>query len=59
MQQYPLVEMVTTPDDETAYIQDKYDDNLVHVSDGGGTYTFHLSHGQMETPYDRRITIYI
>ena len=32
--------MVTIPDDGTTYIQDKYDDNLVHVSDGGGTYTF-------------------
>ena len=29
-----------TADDGTTYIQDKYDDNLVHVSDGGGTYTF-------------------
>ena len=29
-----------TKKDGTTYIQDKYEDNLMHVSDGGGTYTF-------------------
>ena len=29
-----------TTKDGTTYKQDKYDDNLMHVSDGGGTYTF-------------------
>ena len=29
-----------TTDDGITYKQDKYDDNLVHVSDGGGDYTF-------------------
>ncbi len=29
-----------TADDGTTYKQDKYDENKVHVSDGGGTYTF-------------------
>lgn len=29
-----------TTDDGTTYKQDKYNDNLVHVSDGGGDYTF-------------------
>ena len=29
-----------TKKDGTTYIQDKYEDNLIHVSDGGGTYTF-------------------
>ena len=29
-----------TADDGTTYVQDKYDDNKVHVSNGGGKYTF-------------------
>ena len=29
-----------TADDGTSYKQDKYDENKVHVSNGGGTYTF-------------------
>ena len=29
-----------TTKDGTSYKQDKYEDNLMHVSDGGGTYTF-------------------
>jgi len=29
-----------TKKDGTTYIQDKFEDNLMHVSDGGGTYTF-------------------
>ena len=29
-----------TTDDGTTYKQDKYDENLMHVSNGGGTYTF-------------------
>ena len=29
-----------TKSDGTTYKQDKYDDNLMHVSDGGGDYTF-------------------
>ena len=29
-----------TKKDGTTYIQDKFEDNLIHVSDGGGTYTF-------------------
>ena len=29
-----------TKKDGTTYIQDKYEDKLIHVSDGGGTYTF-------------------
>ena len=29
-----------TKKDGTTYIQDKYDDKLMHVRDGGGTYTF-------------------
>ena len=29
-----------TKKDGTTYKQDKFEDNLMHVSDGGGTYTF-------------------
>lgn len=29
-----------TTDDGTMYKQDKYDENIMHVSNGGGTYTF-------------------
>ena len=29
-----------TKNNGTTYVQDKYDDNIMHVSDGGGTYTF-------------------
>jgi len=32
-----------TKNDGTTYVQDKYDDKLMHVSDGGGTYTFNGS----------------
>ena len=31
---------MVTQKDGTTYKQDKYEDNPMHVSDGGGTYTF-------------------